>query len=413
MKTLTRIVATLMLGAAFLMTATLAPSVASAQDRTNSKDGARLIKSVQEAMNARRYPDAINRIKEFEALPKKTAYDEYLIGELAGFLYTRTNETATAVKYLEAGLASPFFPQSQVHGRILNLMGLNYDLKNYDKVIDYGNRAIKGGFATTSTYQSIAQAYFLKGSYKDTLKVTDGLLDDMQKRGETPKEDLLTLVVNSCKRLEDRACETRAFEKLVTYYPKQEYWQNLLDALLRSSTTTSNETLLLDVYRLADEVNAVTKPEDVREMAQLCLDAGSAGEAQRALEKAFAKNVFAAPKDKERNQRLLDAAKKQAVADQAAIPKLEADSANAAGDQLVALGRAYLSSAQYDKAAAAFGRAVSKGGLKNETEARLLLGISQLKAGHREEANRAFHAVKGDPTLERLANLWTLHARQA
>jgi hypothetical protein len=26
---------------------------------------------------------------------------------------------------------------------------------------------------------------------------------------------------------------------------------------------------------------------------------------------------------------------------------------------------------------------------------------------------KSFHAVKGDPALERLANLWTLHAKQA
>jgi len=42
-----------------------------------------------------------------------------------------------------------------------------------------------------------------------------------------------------------------------------------------------------------------------------------------------------------------------------------------------------------------------------------LLGIAQLKAGHKEEATKAFHEVKGDPSLERLASLWSLHAKQA
>ena len=105
MKTLTRFAATLVLSAAFLATASLAPVVASAQDRTNSKEGARLIKSVQEAMNAKRYPDAVNRIKDFEALPKKTPYDEYLIGELAGFVYTKANEPATAAIQVPASEA--------------------------------------------------------------------------------------------------------------------------------------------------------------------------------------------------------------------------------------------------------------------------------------------------------------------
>ena len=42
-----------------------------------------------------------------------------------------------------------------------------------------------------------------------------------------------------------------------------------------------------------------------------------------------------------------------------------------------------------------------------------LLGIAQLKAGHKDDAMKTFKAVKGDPALERLANLWGLHAKQA
>jgi hypothetical protein len=41
----------------------------------------------------------------------------------------------------------------------------------------------------------------------------------------------------------------------------------------------------------------------------------------------------------------------------------------------------------------------------------LLLGIAQLKAGNKDEALKAFHAVKGDPKYERLASLWSLHTR--
>ena len=51
--------------------------------------------------------------------------------------------------------------------------------------------------------------------------------------------------------------------------------------------------------------------------------------------------------------------------------------------------------------------------MQNEAEARLLLGIAQLGAGKKDEAQKAFKAVKGDPKLERMANLWSLHARQA
>ncbi len=62
---------------------------------------------------------------------------------------------------------------------------------------------------------------------------------------------------------------------------------------------------------------------------------------------------------------------------------------------------------QYDKATDLLSKGLTKGGVKSEPEAHLLLGIAQLKGGHKDDAVKSFHAVKGDPTLERLANLWT------
>ena len=171
---------------------------------------------------------------------------------------------------------------------------------------------------------------------------------------------------------------------------------------------------MLNIYRLAADVDAMKRPEEYTEMAQLAIDAGSPGEAQRILEKGFAKNVFTEQRDKERNTRLLEAAKKQAAADQASLTKIAGDASGAkTGDKDVGLGLAYLSYQQYDKAVAALNDGIAKGGLRNEAEARLLLGIAQLKAGKADDATKTFHSVKGDPTLERLANLWTLHARQA
>jgi hypothetical protein len=58
-------------------------------------------------------------------------------------------------------------------------------------------------------------------------------------------------------------------------------------------------------------------------------------------------------------------------------------------------------------------KGIAKGGLRNDTEAHLLLGIAQLKGGHKDDAIKTFKGVKGDPQLERLANLWALHARAA
>jgi tetratricopeptide (TPR) repeat protein len=171
---------------------------------------------------------------------------------------------------------------------------------------------------------------------------------------------------------------------------------------------------LLHVYRLASEVDVLKRPEDYTEFAQLALEAGSPGEAQSILEKGMAKNVFTDARLIDRNKRLLDTAKKQAAADQASLDKIAKDAAaGKTGDKDVSVGLAYLSYRQFDKAVEAINRGLSKGGVQSEGEARLLLGIAELGAGHKDEAQKAFGAVKGDAKLERIANLWSLHARQA
>jgi len=202
-------------------------------------------------------------------------------------------------------------------------------------------------------------------------------------------------------------------EKMVTYYPKPETWAQLLYSLRKD--TSGNETDLFQTYRLMLDTDVLKDPTDYTEMAELALDAGSPGDAQHVLEKAQSRNppVFTDQRSKDRAQRLLDSAKKRATADQAGLPKLEKEADTAAtGDKNIAVGRAYLGYGQYDKAVDQLSKGLSKGGVKNEPDARLTLGIAQLKAGQKDDAMKTFKAVKGDPALERLANLWGLHAKQ-
>jgi hypothetical protein len=56
---------------------------------------------------------------------------------------------------------------------------------------------------------------------------------------------------------------------------------------------------------------------------------------------------------------------------------------------------------------------LEKGATKDPQDARLLLGIAQLKSGDKDSAVKTFKSVKGDPTLERLAALWVLHTKSS
>ena len=412
------LIATLILGVAVVGAASLAPAVAADKKDENkvSKDLAKPLKAAQDALQSKppKLQEAIAKLKEAEANPKKTPYDEHIINALAGSAYARLNDYADAEKAFEAQVNDGFTDQADLPRIVKATAQINYQLKNYDKAIEYGNRAIKGGFGDEEINIIVGQSYYLKNDWKGTQKFFGPLVDADIKAGRTPKDQSLQLLMSACVKMEDAECTTKALEKLVAYYPKPDYWKDLLYTLQQDRTQTQSDKNTLQLYRLMSEVDVLSRPDDYTEMAQLAMEQGSPGEAQHILEKGFTKGVFPDQRTKDKNQRLLDAAKKQAAADQASLPKIEADAQKApTGDKDVGVGLAYLGYGQYDKASDLLSQGLSKGGVKSEPEARLLLGIAQLKAGHKEDAVKSFRAVKGDPTLERLANLWSLHAKQA
>jgi len=390
------------------------PAVAQEKKPAVSKELAKTLKAAEDSVKAKKYADALAKLKDADGNPKKSPYDQHVINELSSFAYAKTGNAAEAARTNEALINDSFTPQSEVQTRVKAAMASAYTAKNYDKAIEYGNKALKGGYADEETKALIAQSYYLKGDYKNTQKALQPNIDAEIKAGKTPKDSELQLLMSSCMKVDDNDCTTKTLERLVTYYPKPDYWKNLLYTLRNDHALTQSDRNSLQLFRLMSEVDVLQRPEDYTEMAQIAMDQGSPGEAQHILEKAFQKGIFNDQRSKDKNTRLLDAAKKAAATDQGQLPKMEADANSApTGDKAVGVGLAYLGYGRYDKAVELIQKGLSKGGLKSEAEARLLLGIAQLKAGHKDEAAKSFHAVKGDPALERLANLWNLHAKQA
>jgi tetratricopeptide (TPR) repeat protein len=366
----------------------------------------------QEDLKAKKYAEGLAKIKEAQAVDKKTPYDEHVINDLLAFALIKTNDLAGAAKPMEAELDDGFTPTAEVAQKTKTLAEIHYQLKNYDKSIEFGNRAIKGGFADEGIKTIVGQSYYLKGDYKSTQKYEENQVDQIVKAGETPKNEQLMLLYSACQKVNDDACTEKALEKLVTYYPKPETWAQLLFNVRRQ--VSGNEANLMEAYRLMFDTDVLKDPGDYSEMAGLCLDGGSPGEAQKVLQRGLERNAFNDQRTKDRAQRMLEAAKKRAGSDQGSLPKLEQEANGAAtGDKNAAVGRAYLGYEQYDKAIDQLQKALSKGVSKEEPRDRLLLGVAQLKGGHKDDAIKTFRSVKGDAALERLAGLWVLHSKSA
>jgi len=330
-----------LVGAMAVMSGSPAFAADEKKKNTVSKELAKGLKEASDAVNAKKYSDALGKLKELDANPKKTPYDQHIINELAGVAYEKTNKYTEASKAFEAEINDGFLDEKEIPGRVKIVAQVNYQLKNYDKAIEYGNRAIKGGYADEEMKTLVGQSYYLKGDYKGTLKYYDGIIDSQIKAGQTPKDEAMQLALSACVKLNDSDCTTRELERLVEYHPKTEYWQQLLYSL--RSTPNLSDKSTLHVYRLMSEVDVLKEATDYTEMAQLAIEQGNPGEAQRILEKGFQKNVFADPRSKDKNTRLLESAKKAAQTDLATLPKVEKDAdASSTGDKNVGVGLAYL-----------------------------------------------------------------------
>jgi tetratricopeptide (TPR) repeat protein len=380
----------------------------------NSPKAGKVIKEAHEDLSAKppKYSEAIAKLKEADGTAGKNAYDQHVINDMLAYAYLKTNDFPEAAKAWEAEIGDGFTTEQETQQKVRGLSEVYYQLKNYDKAIDYGQRALKGGYGDDHTKTIVGQAYYLKGDWKGTLKFEEDLVSSTIKAGGTPAAEPLSLILSACVKLEDNACQTKGLERLVTYYPKPEYWSNLLLVLLKEAS--SSDTNTLQVYRLMWETDVLKSGDDFTEMAQLAMDQGTPGDAQRVLQRALERNLYTDQRTKDKNQRLLDKAKQGATSDQASLEKTlkEAEAATTGGKN-AGMGLAYLSYGQYDKAIDQLSKAIAKGGLRNAADTQLLLGIAQLKGGHKDDAIKTFKAVKGDPVLERLGTLWAIHARQA
>jgi hypothetical protein len=399
------------LHAALFVALVAAAGVAHAADQPKAPTVSAVVQKplaeVQALLKDNKFPEALDKLHAVDALPGKAPYDQHTINQMTAYACSKTNDAPCAAKALQGEIDDGFTTpeDNQKFTRIVGLVA--YQTKDYDKAIDYGNRTIKGGFATDEIYGMVGASYYIKDDFKNAAQFEDGYAADLAKKGQTPKAEDLNIYLSSCAKLKDDACIAKALEYQATYYPKPETWAELI-----STVHPKGDLETLQTYRLMSDTGAMNGADDYLDMADTALGRGSPGDAQHALQMGTAAGAFTGSKAAEA-QTLTARARKAADTDQASLAKAEQEAnASANGLKNAGAGLAYLGYQQYDKAVDQLGKAVSKGGLKSEADTRLNLGIAQLKAGHKDDAVKTFQSVQGSPNLARLAALWVIHAKQ-
>ena len=378
------------------------PTTAEAQQTVSQKVGVPL-KAAQDAIGKKRWDTALAKIREADAAPGKTAFDQYKINEMLWYVYLQQGRNGDAARVLEGQIASGQMPAGEKVQRTKTLSQLYARAGNYGKAAQTAQQYLKSVPGDRDMQLLVANAFYQQKDYKGAIAAAERLM----KGGGTPSEDLLQLVLRSNYELNDTAGTARALEQLLRYYPSADTWERVLDGYLKQ---TKHDHELMALYRLAEDVGALKEPGQYIDMTQALVIGGFGQEAERVMKKGIDAGVFTGD-DLTRAKRTLEAAKRRGDQERLALPKAAAQLAAAkSGDEIEKIGELYFSAGDYAQAAATLQKAVARGGLADPDGAHMMLGIALKRKGDKAGAQKAFDAIK-DPKFAEVGKLWKTASR--
>ena len=369
------------------------------------------LQAAQDALKAHRYPEAMAKVREADNASNKSAAESFTIERMRGAVAAASGDTGTAIRSYETIIASGKLPAGEQLKMVEAVAGMYYQAHDYSKAATWTQRYFKEGGTDPQMRAILVQSYYLNGDCASVARQLGDSQSD-ESSGRAPPEEQLQMLASCYQKNKDNNGFASALEKLVAYYPKKEYWADLLSRVQRK--TNFSDRLLLDVYRLKLATGLVTTPGDYMEMAQLALGSDQTAEAKKIVDQGFASNVLGTGTDAARQKRLRDLAVKRYAETQATLAKDEAEAAGARdGNDLVAIGYNYVGYGQAAKGIALMEQGIKKGELRRPDDAKLHLGIAYLQAGQKAKAIQILKSVGGTDGTSELARLWALQARRS
>jgi hypothetical protein len=360
-------------------------------------------------MGAHRYAEAMAQVRVAASVRGLTENEQFIIEELRGSIAQQAGDTATAMHSYKAMLDSGRVPPSETAKLWQALASMAYTAKQWPQVIAYTAAYFKAGGTSNEMRAFPIQAYYLQGDYNSAARIQSAQIAQTIKAGGRPTEAALDLLANCQERIHDSAGFQTTMTELVTYYPKPDYWQNLIHAAQTRAGFSSR--LNLDIQRLQLALGYLVKPEDYMEMTELALQVPLPGEAKAIVDQGFAKGILGSGPEAARQQRLRALVEKTYAANLAALPAQITDAeGDHDGNRLLGFGEEAVSYGQYDKGIQAMLTAMQKDELRHPEDAKLQLGLAYLKAGKKPLAIKTLRSVGGNEGAADIAKLWVLYA---
>ena len=356
------------------------------------------LQAAQEAIQAKQPDIALQKIEEARAKPQLTEPEKMYLERLSVVAAMNAQKFDVASSSLEYLLQNKELSATDRATLTEMMVSVSQRNKDHAKVVQWARRYAQDGGKNQRVHIMKVQALALQGLHKD---VVQEMTDAYKTKGYQTEEAELRIYAFSQKQLKDDAGYIGTLTQLVTRFPTKDYWSDLLNIMGRAPGI--NARTQLDISRLMDAAGTMEEAEDYLDTAQFAIKAGLPYEALRVIEQGqiagLYKGLIAANVAKLKQQ-----AQQRAAEDDKALKSLTLASAD--GPMFVQLGDVLLSKGYWAEAGEAYQKALSKGGLKREADARLHCGIALLKAKQADQAKTMLQSVTGDALAVQMAVLW-------
>jgi len=403
-------VRTALAASVFAITASvLVPQSAFAAGPKVSKEVSVPLLAAQKLMQSGDYQGALAQVKTAQAIPNQTEFDTLQINQFLGAVEINLKDYAAADVAVEAAADSPAAAQlddqnakKQLFHNALLLAG---QTQHWSKVVAYQPQLEALGANDDTTYAFTAQAYYNLKDTANAMTFAQKSIDAAKLAGRPPQQVALEIQLNGQAKTDQGAAQ-QTLENMAVNYNNPDDWAQLIDVGL--ATRGIKDTDALYLFRLRYLVGAMRTAEDFTLTGTLAEQLGYPAEARNVLQQGISSGKITAGQA----GATLSKSRADAAADERMLPSIAAAAEKSkSGEQDVKLAEDYWGYGRYADAEAAAKRAAAKGGLKDPSEATMVMGMAQVAQGQYAEAQQTFAQVTGSAPRMKAAHLWSLSAK--
>jgi hypothetical protein len=363
-------------------------------------------------LKGKKAKEALAMVREAQAVPNKTPYESYMITRVIAQAAAGAGEPSVAAKAFDEITGSASAADAERRQFAAAAAGQYYIAKDYAKAAELAARHARLGGTDKSVHTLYIQALYLGNNFAAAAKAISTDVEAEEDAGKTPAEEELQLMASAYLQQRDTAGYAKALEKLLTYYPKRDYWLNLVHGI--ATRHGFSERLALDVARLKIETGTIRTGNEYLEAAQLSLIDGFPAEAARIIDKGYAAGLLGSGPDAARHKRLKDMAARSLAEDRKTLTA-SADAAEAKDAKtLFNEGFNLVLNGKSEQGLQMMENALRQGiAGRRPDHARLQLAYAYHLAGQDQKAVQIFRTVQGTDGAAAIARAWAIRLARA